>query len=123
MLGTAEYGSTASSDWPGSGPRASVRYTSANSAQACSGKAATSAENSGLCLMVYDETTRRLGGSSREIAANRVLDLERLSLPLWLFAAAQPRLGRRPAGAAVLADEDDSIPGLDDVAEGPQVPG
>jgi hypothetical protein len=43
--------------------------------------------------------------------------------PLWLFAAAEPRLGRRPPGPAVLAGEDHSIPGLDDVAEGPQVPG
>jgi hypothetical protein len=63
----------------------------------------------GLCLMVYHEATRRLGGRSGEIAANRVLDLERLGLPHWLFAGAQPRLGRRPAGAAVLADQDNHV--------------
>jgi hypothetical protein len=38
--------------------------------------------------MVDDEATRRLGGGSGEIAANRVLDLERLALPHWLFAGA-----------------------------------
>ena len=60
-------------------------------------------------MMVYHEATRRLGGSSGEIAANRVLYLERLALPHWLVAGAQPGLGRRPAGAAVLADQDDKV--------------
>jgi hypothetical protein len=46
--------------------------------------------------MVYDEATRRLAGSSGQIAGDRVLDLERFSLPLRLFAAAQSRLGGRP---------------------------
>jgi hypothetical protein len=61
--------------------------------------------------------------SSREVAADRVLDLERVGLPLGPFAAAQPRLGRRPPPAAILANKHDPPPALDDMAQRPQIPG
>ena len=73
--------------------------------------------------MVYDEATRRLAGSSGQVTADRVLDLERLGFLLRLFAAAHSRLGGRPSLTAVLAGEHHPVPGLDDVAEWPQVPG
>lgn len=70
-------------------------------------------------MMVYEDATRRLAGSSGQIAGDRVLDFERFGFPLRLFAAAQPLLGRRPPGATVLAGEHDPIPSLDNAAERP----
>jgi hypothetical protein len=62
-----------------------------------------------------------LGNGSGEVAADRVLHVQRLTLPLGLNTAAQPRLGRRPPPATVLAGEHHPPPRLDDVAERPQI--
>jgi hypothetical protein len=64
-----------------------------------------------------------VGGGAYDRIFTRRAALEWPGLPLRLFAPAQPRLGRRPAGPTVLAGEHDPIPGLDDMAEGPQVAG
>jgi hypothetical protein len=64
-----------------------------------------------------------VGRGSGQIAANRVLDLKRFDLPLRLVAAAQPRLSFCPPRTAVPAGEHHPRPGLDDMAERPQVPG
>jgi hypothetical protein len=61
------------------------------------------------------------GNGSGEVAADRLLDVQRFALPLGLFTPAQPRLGRRPPSTAVLTDEHDSISRLHDLAEGPQI--
>src|SRR4029450_10165211 len=82
-----------------------------------------------------------LGNGSGEVAADRVLHVQRLTLPLRLNTAAQARLGRRPRPtpppglnpparprlgpppppATVLAGEHHPPPRLDDVAERPQI--
>jgi hypothetical protein len=63
-----------------------------------------------------------VGRGSGQVAGDRVLDIKRFGLPLRLFAAAQSGLGFCPALTAVPAGNHDPIPGLDDVAERPQVP-
>src|SRR5215217_1149046 len=63
------------------------------------------------------------GNSSGEIAADRVLHVQRLTLPLGRNTAAKPRLGRRPPPATVLTSEPHPPPALDDMAKRPQVPG
>jgi hypothetical protein len=70
-----------------------------------------------------DQATLQLRRGSGQVAADHVLDVKRLGLPLWLLAAAQPGLGRRPPLTTVPTGEHHPIPGLDDVAERPQVPG
>ena len=66
---------------------------------------------------------RALGNGSGEVAADRGLDVQRLTLLLGLVAMAQPRLGRRPPPATVLTSEHHPPPALDDMAERPQVLG
>jgi hypothetical protein len=59
-----------------------------------------------------------LGGhGSGEVAADRVLHVQRFALPLGLITVAQPRLGRRPPLATVLTSEHHPPPALDDMAE------
>jgi hypothetical protein len=70
-----------------------------------------------------DQATPQLRRGSGQIAADRVLDHKRFGLPLRLLAAAQSRLGRGPPRTAMPAGEHHPIPGLDDMAERPQVPG
>jgi hypothetical protein len=59
---------------------------------------------------------------SNEVAADRVLHVQRFGPPPWLFAAAQPRLGGRPLLTAMLTGEHHPPPRLHDVPEWPQVP-
>jgi hypothetical protein len=61
--------------------------------------------------------------SSGEIAADRVLHVQRFALPLRVITVAQPRLGRHPRPAAVLTSEHHPPPAPDDMAERPQIPG
>ena len=61
-----------------------------------------------------------LGNDSGQIAADRVLHVQRLTLPLRRNTAAQPRLGRRPPPATVLANEHHPPPALHDTAERPR---
>ena len=67
--------------------------------------------------------TPQLRRGSGQIAADRVLDIERFGLPLRRFTAAQPRLGCCPPRTAMPAGEHHPTPGLDDMAERLQVPG
>ena len=62
------------------------------------------------------------GDSSGEVAADRLLHIQRLTLPLELTTLAQPCLSRRPPLASVLTSEHHPPPTLEDVAERPQVP-
>jgi hypothetical protein len=57
---------------------------------------------------------------SGEIAADRVLHVQRFTLPPGLNTAPQLCLGRRPPPATVLASEYHPPPALDDVAELPR---
>ena len=61
------------------------------------------------------------GDGSGEVAADRVLHIQRFTLPLGLNTAAQPRLGRRPPPATVLTNEHHPPPTLHDMAERPQI--
>jgi hypothetical protein len=63
------------------------------------------------------------GDGSGEIAAGRVLHVQRSTLPLELNSTAQPRLGRRPPLPAVLANSHHPPPALDNMAQRPQIPG
>jgi hypothetical protein len=74
-------------------------------------------------MMSGDEATPQVGRGSGQVAADRILDLKRFRLQLRLFTPAQPRLGFRPPPTAVPAGEHHPIPGLDDVAERPEVSG
>src|SRR4029453_18218034 len=60
---------------------------------------------------------------SGQIAADRVLDLMRFSLPRRLFATAPSGLACCPPRTAVPTEEHNPTPGLDDLAERPEVPG
>jgi hypothetical protein len=65
----------------------------------------------------------QLRRGSGQIAADRLLDLKRFSLPLRLFAEAQPGLGRCLPRSAVPTGQHHPRPNLDNAAERPQVPG
>jgi hypothetical protein len=65
----------------------------------------------------------QLRRGSGQIAGDSVLDLKRFGLPPRLLATAQPRLGCCPPPTAVPAGEHHPRPGLDDMAELPQVLG
>ena len=73
-------------------------------------------------MMWGDTAIPQLGHGSGQVAGDRVLDIKRFGLPLRPFAAAQPRLGLCPPRTAVPAGEHHPRPGLDDLAERPQVP-
>ena len=60
---------------------------------------------------------------SGEIAADRVLHVQRFTVPLGLITVAQPRLSRHPTRATVLTSEHHPPPALNDVTEWPEVPG
>src|SRR5215210_536395 len=60
---------------------------------------------------------------SGQIAADRVLHVQRFTLPLELNTVTQPRLSRRPPPATVLTSEHHPPSALDDMAQRPQVPG
>jgi hypothetical protein len=60
---------------------------------------------------------------SGQIAADRVLHVQRFTLPLRLITMAQPRLDHRPPPTTVLTSEHHPPPALDDMAERPQIPG
>jgi hypothetical protein len=77
VFGTAEYGSTASSDWPGSGPRASARSTPARSTWGLLRQGGDELGEPGLCLTVYDEDTLQRGRGSGQVAGDGVLDVQR----------------------------------------------
>ena len=70
-----------------------------------------------------DQATPQLRHGSGQIAADRVLDLKRFGLPLRLFATAPSGLACCPPRTAVPTEEHNPTPGLDDLAERPQVPG
>ena len=86
------------------------------------GRESAGSENAEASLLLATWTFEPAAGASGEVAADRGLDVERFGLPLGLFAAAQPRLGRRSPLSAVLADEHHTPPCLNDVAERPQMP-
>jgi hypothetical protein len=60
------------------------------------------------------------GGGSGEIAAGRVLHVQRFTLPLELNSTAQRRLGRRPPLPALLANNHHPPPALDNMAQRPR---
>jgi hypothetical protein len=89
---------------------------------ALQGTESVGSENAEAPLLLATWTFQPAAGASGEVAADHVLDVQRFALPLGLFAAAQPRLGRRPPLRAVLAGEHHPPPCLNDVAERPQIP-
>jgi hypothetical protein len=63
------------------------------------------------------------GNGSGEVAADRVLHVQRFTLPLGLNTPPKPHLGRRPPPAAVLTSEHHPPPALDDVGRAAAGPG
>jgi hypothetical protein len=84
--------------------------------------ASTSSAEDDTQSLRHRAASRSRNGSG-EIAADRVLHVQRFTLPLGINTAAQPRLGRRPPPATVLTSEHHPPQALDDMAERPEVPG